>query len=140
MSLDYPRDLMVICQECHIENLVPEYSPGMFPVCNQCREGLIAPNLNETHNEIVCEACNMSLLLLKKTEFKKGESSCRCESQNLTLLASSTIAAEAQKAGAFDFDDEKPSENDGFSWVKPDDSNKVDSDYNQIFDQDLGVE
>jgi len=141
MTSIYPKDLLIICQDCRIENLVPDYTPEMFPVCNQCREGLIAPNLNETHNEIVCNDCSMGILLLKATEFKQGESSCRCHSQNLSLLPHSSIPEEANKAGAFDFEENDLSADDGnHSWIRSDNSGIQESDYNEIFDQDLGVE
>ncbi|PIQ99771.1 MAG: hypothetical protein COV66_09165 [Nitrospinae bacterium CG11_big_fil_rev_8_21_14_0_20_45_15] len=140
MNPGYPRDLMVMCQDCRIENVVPDYSPDMFPVCNQCREGLIAPNLNETHDEIFCDDCGMSLLLLKTAEFKEGESACRCQGQHLRILPHSAIPEEAKKAGAFDFEEDSLTEGDDYSWVRSEDLNVNDSDYNEIFDQDLGVE
>lgn len=141
MAVPYPRDLLVFCKACGIENLHPDYHPRNFLVCNQCRDPLIEPNLNDTHKEAMCEQCSMSVLLLKDTPFEEGKSACRCGSMELKLRPQSTIADDASKAGAFDFaEDDNAAAGNGYSWIRSDETERVDSDYNQLFDKDLGAE
>ena len=134
MAIDKPRDMLVECQDCGIENIFTDYTPDTLVICNQCREQLIHPNFNETHNEYRCDDCGFTICLLKETEFAEGETPCRCESLNLHLVNPSTLYEDALKAGAFQEDD---IETEDFDWFRSEKSEASDS-YDEMFDQDPG--
>ena len=142
MESSYPRKLFIECPACGISNMIDGFTPEKPVICNQCRERMIEPTLNETHSEILCEDCGLTLLFLKETEFVEGESTCRCGSTHLSLFEESTIAEDAEEAGAFDLEDEsfedKEDEDDGLSWIRSDSDLDHDEDYNDMFDRDPG--
>ena len=137
MPSPQPIELLVSCRSCGIENSIPEYTPELPAVCSQCRERLIDMELMESHKELVCEDCGMTLLLPKDTEVTPGESTCRCGSSNLALQASPTIPLLAEEAGAFMKDDKVPVEDD-FDWCRPSPNEEITEDYNDVFDNDPG--
>ncbi len=134
MAIDKPRDMLVECQDCGIENIFTDYTPDTLVICNQCREQLVHPNFNETHNEYRCDDCGFTICLLKETEFAEGETPCRCESLNLHLVNPSTLYEDALNAGAFQEDD---IETEDFDWFRSEKSEASDS-YDEMFDQDPG--
>ena len=129
-------DILIECRGCQIENIFGEYSPDKVLVCNQCRERLIEPDLDEVYSRFDCEICNFAILVLKKTTFKVGEAKCRCGSNELVKTNCTEIVKNAHKAGAFDLPDEAlPSEDD---WYRSEPIQDQDKDYNEMFDRDLG--
>ncbi len=134
MAIVEPKDMLIECQDCKIENIFTEYTPATFILCNQCREQLIHPNFNDSHNQYRCNACGFSICLLKKTEFAEGETPCRCESLNIHRVNPSTLYDDALKAGAFE---ENDLASEDFDWFRSEDINASDG-YNEIFDQDPG--
>ena len=137
MADSKPKDLLIECDACKIENMISGYTPGQATVCNQCRGRLIEPNLNETHKEYICSDCAMVLCLLNKTEITTGESVCRCGGKQILKVNEPKIKYEAAAAGAFDeLNDSKQKSEEDFDWCR---SGPVDSSvdtYNEIFDDD----
>lgn len=114
-----PRDLLVECKSCGAESRFKSYVPEKYVVCNQCRESLIDLDLNESHDEYVCEDCGYTQLLLKDTPFDPDETACRCGSNSIIKMDTSSIAEEAEEAGALDrldddeaLDDDEPLDKD----------------------------
>jgi len=132
-----PRDLLIQCAGCSIENLFTAYTPDRVTVCNQCRERLLWPNFNETHREYRCRDCGFAIALLKTTAFEEGNTPCRCESLNVARVQPSRLAEEAEAAGAFHLDADPASDHGGFDWCRPE-STPGSEDYNELFDQDPG--
>lgn len=97
-----PRDLLIECKSCGAESRFSKYVPEMHVVCSHCEEQLIDVDLNETHDEYVCEDCGHTQLLLKDTPFNEDENECRCGSASIIKMDSSSIAEEAEEAGALD--------------------------------------
>jgi hypothetical protein len=129
-------DILIECRGCQIENIFGEYSPDKVLVCNQCRERLIEPDLEEVYSRFDCEICNFAILVLKKTEFKIGEAKCRCGSNELVKTNCTEMVENAQKAGAFDLIDEAPPSED--DWYRSEPIKDQDHDYNDMFDRDIG--
>jgi DNA-directed RNA polymerase subunit RPC12/RpoP len=139
MAQDEPRDLLIECASCGIENIFSEYTPDQPTFCNQCRDRLIHPDFNETHNEYRCEDCGFSVCLLKETEFDEGNTPCRCGSTNVFKVEPSTIAEDAEEAGAFELEEENDASEE-FDWYRSDSGNMdTMDDYNELFDQDPGA-
>ena len=138
MSSHKPIELLVACRSCGIENLIPDYMPGLSAVCSQCREGLIAMELMDSHKEVVCGDCGMTLLLLRDTEVTMGESTCQCGSSNLTLQDSPSIPLLAEEAKASKVDGDDEAVNSDFDWCRPAPIEKKLDDYNDVFDDDPG--
>ena len=134
MAIEEPRDMRVECQESRIENVFTDYTPATVILCNQCREQMLHPDLNESHNEYRCDDCGFSICLLKKTEFAEGETPCRCESLNIHRINPSTLYEDALKAGAFE---ENDLETGDFDWFRSE-STTTNDNYDEIFDQDPG--
>lgn len=108
-----PRDLLVECKSCGAETPFPHYVPETNIACNQCREPLLDLDLNDTHDEYVCEDCGYTQLLLKDTPFDPDVTACRCGSDSIVKMDSSSIAEEAEEAGALDkLDDDDESLDD----------------------------
>ena len=130
-------ELLVSCRSCGIENLIPDYTPGLAAVCSQCRDGLIDMELMDSHKEVVCVDCGMTLLLPKDTEITM-ESTCRCGSSNLALQDSPFIPLLAEEAKASDkLADGDPADSD-FDWCRSSPDDELSSDYNDVFDDDPG--
>jgi hypothetical protein len=129
-------DILIECRGCQIENMFGEYSPDKVLVCNQCRERLIEPDLDEVYSRYDCKSCNFAILVLKKTIFKVGEAKCRCGSDELVKTNCTEIVENAQKAGAFDLTDEAPPSED--DWYRSEPIQGQDNDYNDMFDRDMG--
>ncbi len=138
MSSPKPIELLIACRSCGIENLLVDYTPGGPAVCSQCREGLIDMELMDSHKEVVCGDCGMTLLLSRDTEITMGESTCRCGSSNLSLQDSPSIPllAEEAKASKVHGDDD-PVDSD-FDWCRPAPAKEISEDYNDVFDDDPG--
>jgi hypothetical protein len=131
-------DILIECRGCQIENIFGEYSPDKVLVCNQCRERLIEPDLEEIYSRFDCEVCNFAILVLKKTEFKIGEAKCRCGSNELVKSNCTEMVENARNAGAFDLADEAPPSEDDWYRSEPIQGQDQDKDYNDMFDRDLG--
>ncbi len=139
MATVVPHDLLIECSGCGIENIFSGYTPNNIALCNQCRDRLIHPNFNETHNEYCCRDCGFVICLLKKTEFDEGNTPCRCESLQVHPVKPSTRYEDAKSAGAFNEDDTDSESGGGYDWCRSDDSTVgLPDDYNEVFDQDMG--
>ncbi len=117
-----------------------DYTPAMPAVCNQCRERQIWPNFNETHYEYLCQDCGFSICLKQSTEFDLGNTPCRCGKLKVIKLNPSTIAQEAEAAGATELEEPDPSNIDtGYDWFRSEpEADPGTSDFNELFDQDPG--
>jgi DNA-directed RNA polymerase subunit RPC12/RpoP len=129
-------DLLIECRGCKIENLFGEYSPDKVLVCNQCRERLVEPDLEEVYSRYDCKNCSFAILVLKETNFKIGEAKCRCGSDELEKTNCIEMVENARNAGAFDLTDEVPPSED--DWYRSEPVQGHDQDYNDMFDRDLG--
>ena len=97
-----PRDLLIECKSCGAESRFKNYVPEKYVICSQCHESLIDLDLNDSHDEYVCEDCGYTQLLMKDTPFDPDETACRCGSDSIVKMDSSSIAEEAEEAGALD--------------------------------------
>lgn len=138
MSSHKPIELLVTCRGCSVENLIVDYTAGLPAVCSQCREKLIDLELMDSHKEVVCEDCAMTLLLPKDTEVTMGESTCRCGSKNLALQDSPSIPLLAEEAKASKVHDDEDPVGDDFDWCRPATTDDMSEDYNDVFDDDPG--
>ena len=108
-----PKDLLVECKSCGAESHFTHYVPETNIDCAQCREPLLDLDLNESHDEYVCEDCGYTQLLLKDTPFDPDATACRCGSDSIIKMDSSSIAEEAEEAGALDkLDDDETLDDD----------------------------
>jgi len=140
MAIEDPKDFLIECGSCNIENVFSEYTSQAVPICNQCRERLIHPNFGDTHHTFRCQDCGFTVGLLKETKFDAGNTPCRCGGTNILAISAANISAEAEKAGAFNLDD--PADLDveeDFDWFRSSGDDSLPDDYNEIFDQDPGV-
>ena len=131
-----PRELLIQCQACSVENIFSAYKANQLIYCNQCRDQLVVPNLAEVCSQFDCKDCGFSVLVLKKTPFHVGEAVCRCGNKNLFRVEPITLYADAVRAGAFDEDDEA---NQSGDWYRSEPIDEGGEDYNKLFDNDLGV-
>ncbi len=138
MSSHKPIELLIACRSCGIENLIIDYTPGLPAVCSQCRESLIAMELMDSHKEVVCGDCGMTLLLTRDTEITMGESTCRCGSSNLALKDSPSIPLLAEEAKGIQAEEDEDPVDDDFDWCRPASQEEQSEDYNDIFDDDPG--
>ncbi len=129
-----PRDVLIECSGCGIENQFASFTPGNFLVCNQCREKLLHASIDETHKEYVCEDCGFTMILNNDTKVEIGESDCKCGSKNIIEMESSSLTAETLEIEARD-EEEELDEDDWYrSGTVIDDLD----DYNNLFDNDPG--
>ncbi len=136
MNSQSKLDILIECRGCKVENIFGEYTPDKILVCNQCRERLIEPDLNDIYSRFDCQTCGFAILVLKETKFKIGEAKCRCGSNELASSNCSSIIDNARDAGAFNIEEEdSPSDGD---WYRSESLQDDDSNYNDMFDQDPG--
>ena len=139
MAIENPHDLLVECSDCGVENIFSEYSPEQVTICNQCRERLIQPDFDQTHNEYRCDDCGFVMCLSKDTKFEQGKTSCRCGSFNIQGISKSTLYEDAAEAGVFDLDDEEPDATPSDDWCRSDLSDiEVSDSYDEMFDMNPG--
>lgn len=139
MPTPKPIDLLVACRSCKAENFIGRYTPELPAVCSQCRERLIDMELMESHKEVVCGDCGMTMLLFNDTEITPGQSNCRCGSTNLFLQDSPSIPMLAQEANAFGNSKDGDPVEDDFDWCRSSSDEEASEDYNEIFDKDPGI-
>ena len=65
MNSKYKLEILIECRGCRIENIFGEYSPEKVLVCNQCRERLIEPDLDEVYSRYDCKSCGFVILVLR---------------------------------------------------------------------------
>ncbi len=138
MPLKKPFDLLIECQGCGIENLVPDFTPGVPAICNQCRETLLSPSLADSHLGNTCDNCRMAFLLKKETGFIAGESECQCGGSDFTPLDMSRFTKDLQSAGAYDLADDDDAVDD-FDWCRSAPEVSAGDEYNDLFDNDPGI-
>ena len=95
-------------------------------------------DLMDSHKEVVCEDCGMTLLLLRDTEITLGESTCRCGSSNLALQDSPSIPLLAEEAKASKVHGDGDPVDSDFDWCRPAPAEEISEDYNDVFDDDPG--
>jgi len=128
-------DLLVQCGGCRIENLLTGYCPGQVRVCNQCRERLVNPA--DTHKEYCCGDCGLRMLLLGETPVTTGLSQCRCGGANILMLEGSPLLRQVETLGEAPEDEEEASGD--FDWCRPGPKTDISEDYNDLFDNDPGM-
>jgi hypothetical protein len=121
-----PKDLLVECKSCGAESHFTHYMPETNIACAQCREPLLDLDLNESHDEYVCEDCGYTQLLLKDTPFDPDTTACRCGSDSIIKMDSSSIAEEAEEAGALDKLDDDETLDDDEPLEEEDDEEELD--------------
>ena len=94
--------------------------------------------LMDSHKEVVCGDCGMTLLLLMDTEITMGESTCRCGSSNLALQDSPSIPLLAEEAKATQRHEDDDSADSDFDWCRSASVDEMSEDYNDVFDDDPG--
>jgi hypothetical protein len=137
MPADDSFDLLVQCGGCRIENLLSDYRPGHVRVCNQCRERLAGPASGETHQEYCCGDCGLRMLLLSETPVTTGQSECRCGGTNILILEGSSLLQQVKTLGDTFLDDEEAGED--FDWCRSGPETAISEDYNDLFDNDPGM-
>ena len=131
------QSFLIECPACSIENLLSDFTPGRSAVCNQCRETLLDPSLIDSHKGHTCDDCGMAFILKNKTEFIPGESKCPCGNSDFSRLEIGPWIADLQAAEASSMVEEDTGE-DAFDWCRSDPDDDLESDYNNIFDDDPG--
>ena len=134
MSNKTPRDILIECQSCGIENVFNGYTPDQFVLCNQCRDRLIEPNLQDACDHFECQDCGFTIIVLKKTSIIIGDSTCRCGSKELQKIQKIDLYQEAVAAGAFE--EAPPVDGD---WYRSEAVSDDVENYNKLFDNDLGA-
>lgn len=127
---------MIECKGCGTENLFNGYTAHQFLNCTQCRDRLIAPDLDETHREFVCQDCELVLVLLEKTEITPGEATCRCGGHNIVAVNTPSILTAAAAAGALDHAAEMIDPEEDFDWCRSESNETGLDDFNELFDKD----
>ena len=128
------KSLLIECPACGIENLLVDTFSGFAAVCNQCREHLVGPDLINSHNGHSCNECGMVFLLKKSSTFVLGESECQCGSSAFSSVGVGDFVSESQLPEIEDSNDIE----DDFDWCRPAPDEHLESDYNNIFDDDPG--
>ncbi len=137
MTASYPFDLLAQCGACRIENLIADFRPGVFSVCNQCREPLARAGSVATHKEYACGDCGLRMLLLSDTPVTTGESECRCGKRNILILEDGPLLKDIEsEAGPTDDDD---TGGEDFYWCRSGPEVPISEDYNDLFDNDPGM-
>ncbi len=108
MKLKTPFELLIECEGCGLENLIPEFTPEVPAVCNQCRENMLAYDLQQTHQGHTCDSCGRAYLLKTETEFVDGESECQCGSRDFTELSLKDFADQTAQPQTSESDDADP--------------------------------
>ena len=128
------QEIMIECRSCGIQNIFNDYSPKDFLVCNQCRERLIEPDFCEIYRQFECQDCGFIMFILHQTEFKTGESACRCKGTNIQQRDPAPFLGQVKRAGALDIED-KPLD-DSSDWYRSEPI--AENDYDEMFDKDIG--
>ena len=131
------KSFLIECPACSIENLHSDFIPGSSAVCNQCRETLLNPSLIDSHKGHTCDDCGMAFILKNETEFIPGESECPCGSSDFSRFEIDPFIADLKAAEASSIAEEDAQE-DNFDWCRSDPDDPLESDYNNIFDDDPG--
>ena len=132
------KSFLIECPACSIENLHSDFMPGSSAVCNQCRETLLNPSLIDSHKGHTCDDCGMAFILKNETEFRSGESKCPCGSSDFSRFEIGPYIADLQAAESSSSIVEQDTEEGDFDWCRSDRDEPLESDYNNIFDDDPG--
>ena len=136
MSDNGSAHLFIECNGCKIENFFSDYSPGTVPICNQCRERLVFPDIADTHKAFKCDDCRMTLLVLKETAMVQGESACRCGSTNISEVDIADAAGDLVDLP----EDEDAEPLEDMDWLRSGSSGSPDDEeFNDLFDRDAGM-
>ena len=136
MSLATPFDLLIECGGCGLENLISGFTPNSHAICNQCRENMLAYDLEKMYQGHICDACERVLLLKKGTDFVNGESECQCGNQDFTDFEMKRFSDTLTQTREHTFDNLE--DDASFDWCRPTNDSLPEDDYNEIFDDDPG--
>ena len=128
------QEIMVECRGCGIQNIFNNYTPEDFLVCNQCRERLIEFDFCETYRQFDCRDCGLIIFILNQTDFKIGNSACRCKGTNYQEKDPRPFLHEAEKAGGLGIKNEPL--DDSSEWYRSETVRE--EDYDEMFDRDMG--
>ena len=128
------KSLLVECPACGIENLLGDKVSEFTAVCNQCREYLMGQDLINSHTGHSCKECGMVYLLKKSSGFVIGESECQCGSSNFNPAEVDGFVNDFQPPELEDSNNI----DDDFDWCRPAPDEKLEDDYNNLFDDDPG--
>ena len=125
-------DILIECRGCGVENVFSDYNPDLFLVCNQCRERLVEPDFCEIYRQFDCQDCGFAVFVKSDSDFKIGESTCRCDSVNFKQTDPKHFFKEVENAVGFEPMDEL--EDDGDNWYR---SEPIEDDtYEDLFSDD----
>ena len=126
-------EILIECRGCNVENLFNDYSPDMFLVCNQCRERLVEPDFCDIYNQYTCQDCNFTVFVKETSEFKVGESACKCDSLKFKKVDPKSFYKNVEKAIGFNPDDDLA---DDDNWYRSEPVESEDDSYDDLFDND----
>ena len=130
------KEIMIECRGCGIQNIFNNYTPEDFLICHQCRERLVEPDFCEIFRQFDCHDCNFTIFILKETDFKAGQSACRCGGTNIQQRDPRPFMENVDKAGGFDLEDEPFDYS--LDWYRSEPI--LESDYDEMFDKDPGTD
>jgi len=125
-------EILVECRGCGIENIFNDYSPDMFLICNQCRERLVEPDFCDIYNQYTCKDCNFAVFVKKSSDFKVGESVCRCDSTNFAQVDPKLFYSNVENAIGMEPDDGLADDD----WYRSEPMEIEDDSYDDLFDND----
>jgi hypothetical protein len=126
-------EILIECRGCNVENVFNDYTPDMFLVCNQCRERLVEPDFCDIYKQYTCKDCNFTVFVRDSSEFKVGESACRCDSTNFEMVDPKSFYKNVENAIGFDPDDDISDDDD---WYRSEPIETEDDSYDDLFDND----
>ena len=125
-------EILIECRGCSVENVINNYSPDSFLVCNQCRERLVEPDFCDIYRQYNCQDCGFAVFVKSSSDFKVGESACRCEGTNFKQVDPKPFFQKVEKAVGFLPEDDL--DDDGPDWYR---SESIEDDnYENMFDDD----
>ena len=125
---------MIECRGCGIQNIFNNFTGEDFLVCNQCRERLVEPDFCEIYRQFDCQDCSFTMFILCETDFKLGESTCRCGKTNIQQNDPLPFFKTVESAGGLEIGDEPLDANS--DWYRSE--TITDSDYEEMFERDPG--
>ena len=126
-------EILIECRGCGVDNIFNDYSSDMFLVCNQCRERLVEPDFCDIYNQYTCKDCNFTVFVKESSDFKVGESVCRCDSTNFEQVDVKSFYKNVENAIGMEPDDDL-ADDDG--WYRSEPTETEDDSYDNLFDND----
>jgi len=126
------KEILIECRGCSVENVFNNYAPDMFLICNQCRERLVEPDFCEIYRQFNCQDCGFAVFIKSGSDFKIGESTCRCDGTNFQQNDPKPFFKEVEKA--IGFEPMVEPEDEGLDWYRSDPIQ--DDSYEDLFTDD----